>query len=278
MTSKIPAIIILLIALVETAVVIVGLTTLGFGPPGTVPMLDWGSDMTYLLLWVLVPLIGSILAAVVVPRVLTPLFLVVKKIIRPGYHDGYVPMEVSSFGGRKMVMRLIYVYLLIVGLLTTLISLIDPQPFLPPDVYTSGIAPQYNISFIFCIAGLAAPISVALWSVGWALEDAALIHYKLPPKDSGKLYEIEPVSRSYSSYLKGFASFSTVLSLLVIFNYFIGISMPFDAVSVYLVPFHAMLATVPSYFLFGKMGSKWLRKNKRAVKQLEESDLDLYAE
>lgn len=278
MTNKIPSILILLISLAELSFVALGLYGGTMAPSGTVPILNWDSSMTYLIFWVGIPLFGSIIAVLLIPRILTPLFMRIKKLLRRGYSDGYVDTEISPLNGGKMIMRLVYIYLLVIGLLTTLSSFLDPLQFLPTGGPPSPIDPLYDISFIFCIAGIAAPISVALWSVGWTLEDAGLLHYNLPSKDSGKLYEIEPVFRSYTSYLKGFASFSTVFSLIVIYNYFLNAGYFFDAISVFLVPFHAMLITVPAYFLFSAIGSKWLRKNKRVLKQLEDTDISLYAE
>ncbi|MFW9921517.1 MAG: hypothetical protein ACFFED_18095, partial [Candidatus Thorarchaeota archaeon] len=245
---------------------------------GTVPLLGWSVSMTYLVFWVVIPLAGSILSILLVPRILAPLFMVIKKALNRGYSDGYVDIDVSSMGGKKMLMRMIYVYLLIIALVTTVGSLFDATQFLPTGGFPSPIDPQYNISFIFCMTGITAPLAVALWSVGWAMEDASLIHYKLPAKEKGELYEIEPVYKTYSSYLKGFAGFSTILSLFVIFNYFMGISRPEDAISVFLVPFHGMLVIIPAYFIFVVIGSKWLRKSKREVKHLTENDLNLYVE
>ncbi len=281
MTKKIPAFLLLILALAEIALVSVGLFSGWISHGGIVPILDWETSLAYPVLWVLVPLVGSILAVLLIPRILTPIFMAVKKLIRRGYQDGYVPIEVSGLKTSRLIMRLVYTYLLIVGLFITLMTFVDPELFLPANIYSdianAGLDPHYHISYIFCLSGIAAPIAVALWSVGWALEDAALLHYKLPSKDAGELYEIEPVYRSYSSYLKGFAGFSTVLSLMVIFNAFMSVGWGFDAISVFLVPFHAVLVTVPAYFLFTMIGSKWLRKNKRPIKQMEESDLDLYA-
>ncbi|MBD3404827.1 MAG: hypothetical protein GF411_01670 [Candidatus Lokiarchaeota archaeon] len=277
MTKNIPAMILLFIAIAELALVTVGLSSGGLSPSGIVPILNLDSSITYLIFWIAIPLGGSILAVLIVPRILTPLFMFVKKFLRRGYEDGYVPLEVSGLKTNRMIMRLIYVYLLVVGLLNTLLNLFDPEIFLTNDMLTSGINPLYNISYIFCIAGIATPITVALWSVGWALEDAGLIHYKLPAKTSGELYEIEPVYRSYSSYLKGFAGFSTILSLFVMYDYFTSIGLDFDAISVFLIPFHAMLIVIPAYVLFSVFGSKWLRKDKPALKQLETDDLELKA-
>ncbi|TXT55714.1 MAG: membrane protein of unknown function [Candidatus Thorarchaeota archaeon] len=275
MTKNIPAIILLFIAIAELSLVTVGLSSGSLAPAGIVPIFNLDSSITYLIFWIAIPLGGSILAVLIFPRILTPLFMIIKKVLRRGYNDGYVPMNISGFSTTRMIMRLVYVYLLVVGLLTTLLNLFDPQLFLTNDVFTSGINPLYNISYIFCIAGIATPITVALWSVGWALEDAGLIHYKLPPKESGQLYEIEPVYRSYSSYLKGFAGFSTILSLFVMYDYFMSVGLDFDAISVFLIPFHAMLVVIPAYVLFSAIGSNWLRKNKPALKQLEENEVEL---
>ncbi len=277
MAKKILAIILLLISLAEIAIVSIGLMMGFIGPSGDVPLLGWCASMTYLVLWVVVPLVGSILAILSVPRILAPLWIYIKKLLNSGYNDGYVDIEISSFGGKKMFMRLVYVYLLITALFATIGSFFDPTQFLTTGP-SSPIEPIYNISFIFCMTGIAAPIAVALWAASWAMEDASLIHYKLPAKEQGELYEIEPVYKTYSSYLKGFAGFSTVLSLVVIFNYFIGLpgDRLVDAVSVFLVPFHGMLVIIPAYFIFTMIGSKWLRKNKREIKHLTENDLDLY--
>ncbi len=282
MTNKIPAILILLIAIVEIAIVVIGLSNGAIAPGGTVPVLNMDSSMTYIIFWVAFPIAGSILAILLIPRILTPVFMLVKKLLSRGFNDGYVDIPSSGFGGRKMFMRLIYVYLFIVGLLTTLMGIFDSQTFLAVDVYADQLAhfldPSYHISYLFCLTGIAVPLSVALWSVGWALEDAGLLQYKLPPKEENKLYEIEPVYKSYSSYLKGFAGFSAILALVVIFNHFMAIGKAVDAVSAFLVPLHGIFVMIPAYFLFAILGSNWLRKNKRVIKQLEEGDLNLYAD
>lgn len=282
MTKQIVAILVLVIALADIAYVSLGLLFGNLTHTGIVPILDWESSLAYFVFWVLVPVAGSIIAVLVTPRILTPLFMVVKKILRRGYRDGYVQIESSGLRSTTLLMRMIYTYLLIIGLFTTLMTILDPQAFLPTDIYSNtivlGLDPHYHISYIFCLAGIAAPIAVALWSVGWALEDAALLHFRLPSKDANELYEIEPVYRSYSSYLKGFAGFSTILSLLIIFNSFMNIGWTFDAISVFLVPLHSMIVTVPAYYLFTLIGSKWLRKNKRVIKQMEAHDILSYVD
>ena len=90
--------------------------------------------MTYLVLWVVVPLVGSILASLILPRIIAPLWILIKKLLNRGYSDGYVDIEVASFGGKKMFMRLIYVYLLITALFATVGSFFDASQFLPTGV------------------------------------------------------------------------------------------------------------------------------------------------
>lgn len=242
----------------------------------TVPLFGWESTLTYLVMWILVPIVGSILAVVIVPRILAPFFMFLKKILNRGYHDGYVDVEMDPLRGKKLGPRLVYVYLLIVSLSVIFGSIFDPLQFIP--ISSSGTDPQYNLAFIWCMVGIAAPLAASLWTVGWVMEDASLIHYKIPSREKGELFEIEPVYKTYSSYLKGFASISTVLSLVVIFNYHLGGGSLFNALSAFLVPFNGVLSIIPAYFLYTMMGQKWLRKNKRKIKYLSEDDLNLYEE
>ncbi|MBN2230867.1 MAG: hypothetical protein JW779_14865 [Candidatus Thorarchaeota archaeon] len=276
MPRKTLATILLLFSFVAAFIVIVELFSGFIIRIDTVPIFGWVSTVTYMIFWIVIPMIGSILVILIVPRILTPLFMLIKKSLNRGYNDGYIDIEMNPLRGKKIGTRLLYLYLLIVALSVIFSSLFDPLEFLP--VGTTGFDLRYHIAFIWCMMSIATPIAVSLWSVSWAMEDASLIHYKIPSKEEGELYEIEPVYKTYSSYLKGFAGLSTLFSLVVIFNYLMDVNQVFSAISVFLVPFNGALNAIPAYFIYAMIGSKWLRKNKRGVKYLSESDLDLYTE
>lgn len=276
MSDKKLAIALLIFAIIDYAIIITMLLLGQVTTVDTVPLFGWESTMTYLVIWILVPVVSGILGVLIVPRILAPFFMFLKKILNLGYHDGYVDVEVKPLRGKKMGPRLIYLYLLIVALSVIFGSIFEPLQFIP--ISSTAIDPQYDLVFIWCMVGIAAPLAASLWAVGWAMEDASLIHYKIPSREAGDLFEIEPIYKTYSSYLRGFASISTLLSLVVIFNFYLDGGNLFSAASAFLIPFNGMLSTIPAYFLYAMIGQKWLRKNKRKIRYLSEDDLNLYEE
>ena len=56
-----------------------------------------------------------------------------------------------------------------------------------------GIPVQYSSDGFLAVLLLLFPFSIGLWSIGWAMEDLGLIHYKLPEVDTPILFEIEPM-------------------------------------------------------------------------------------
>jgi hypothetical protein len=102
------------------------------------------------------------------------------------------------------------------------------------------------------------PFSIGFWSIGWALEDAGLLHYHLPQTEK-TYYEIEPIYFKYDSYIGGFAGITAFL-------YYLG------AVTLYIEDFQNLFWSVMvflivlgmnglSYVIYTKFGVQFARRN-----------------
>ncbi len=259
---------------------IVGVLTAVLGEgDGVVPLLGLPLETHILVTTFLWPVLGSILCAVLFPRLLVPLYLFLKKYIMPEFKDGEVQVDRTPATARTWLSRGLYVSLLVLGIEALLVGFFPFELLYTPAALLgyqgAGVDIRFTLSASGDMVGLLTPIAVGLLSVGWALEDSGLVHYDLP-EEPNRLYEIEPTFRRYINYLKGYAGFSSVLFLFSIVFYFavtIGPERYVDAVFTILLPLQAILFAALAYLTYVKVNSSFLRGRFPMVGRVSESDI-----
>jgi hypothetical protein len=122
------------------------------------------------------------------------------------------------------------------------------------------------------------PFVNGLWSIGWVMEDAGLMHYKFEKEERNRLYEIEPVYRNYSYYLKGYAGISSILFLYNVIIAWIQVtseSRIADIIASIFLPAIAILLSIPSYIIYGKFVNKkfLIHQDLKQLQILDESQI-----
>ncbi|MHA1135978.1 MAG: hypothetical protein ACTSSE_05770 [Candidatus Thorarchaeota archaeon] len=198
MKLNLKGIIILVIMLIIEALTIatVWLEALIMQP---IPLTGLSAAVTYIALWLVWPIVGGILMAAIIPRILGPLFLRIKGWIWRNYENAYVDLPPMELTQSRIFKRALYITLLTMGILSILIYIIPPELLLPATM----TAEIFNMASVASISGFLIPITIAMWSASWSYHDASLVHYKLPDYDKKELYEVEPVHLRYDSFLKG---------------------------------------------------------------------------
>ncbi len=231
---------------------------------------------------------GSILAVLVFPRLFSPLFLNLKRLILKRYKDAYIENTVKVISPRKYLKRIFYCILSTLGFMSFFIPRIDLRLFLDNLYFERfenyGISPGYSNAVQITLFSIFIAISVAIWSIGWAIEDAGLMHFSLQTNRKGKeFYEIEPIHLKFFSYLKGFAG---ITSIFYIFE--LGLAygsllqtnptVLVDLLSTTLVPFSMIIFLIPAYLIYAWKGTmtNLLRKNLKQLKKLETTDIYLH--
>jgi len=122
------------------------------------------------------------------------------------------------------------------------------------------------------------PLVIGLWSVGWALADAGLVHYsglEGQKERYDKLFEIEPTHMKYNNYLKGYAGISSVVFLVSLAIYSTGFQgRASDVLTVILIPAISIIYSIPPYLVYGLEKGKFrnLRKGLPEAKRIAEAD------
>ncbi|MHA2065536.1 MAG: hypothetical protein ACXABY_14270, partial [Candidatus Thorarchaeota archaeon] len=115
MKEKLVALVTLILVLSIEAVVILDQWIDLFQASGTVPLLRMGTAATYALLWVVWPLVGSLLFVFIFPRILTKLVLKTKAGVWRSYKNFIVPLSRKRLTPRIFILRSLYLGLLIMG-------------------------------------------------------------------------------------------------------------------------------------------------------------------
>ena len=161
------------------------------------PLFNLPAPYSFLIVAFAIPMIGSVVAAVLMPRIVAPIFLRIKSKALKKYKNAYIHIEPNPLQLRRWLGRALLTALLILGLMSILVNVIDPHQFMNQQQYDMFLDQlgfvQLSTPVIFSLAGFIAPISFGLWSASWAMEDAGLMHYDIPKSDDERLYEIEPV-------------------------------------------------------------------------------------
>lgn len=230
---------------------------------------------------------GSILAALVFPKVFSPLFLMLKRKLLFRFKDAYIEKTNNTISLRTYLKRVLYCILTSLGLISFFIPLIDLSLILDSVYFQRfaeyGISPGYSNAVQVTVLGIFIPISVGIWSIGWAIEDAGLMHFRLQDDRKGKeLYEIEPIHLKFFSYLKGFAGISSLFYLFEVGLAYGSLlqtdpEVLIDLLSTTLLPIAMILLLLPAYLLYAWKGTitSSLRKNLNQLKKLVTRDIYL---
>jgi hypothetical protein len=231
----------------------------------------------FIFIGFLIPVIGGIITAIILPRILVPLFLATKSVVWRNFQNGYIETGQDVYSLRRWFSRSLLIALLVLGLIAAIINTIDPLLFITPaqqaefeslfGVGSARFVPPITMS----LAGLLSPIALGLWATSWAMEDAGLVHYKIPKEDEVGFYEVEPIHVRFSSYVKGYAGIS---SLIFIITIFLIMSSDLDnAFFTLLMPLYAIVQTIPGYLVYTVLSKKYLRKGLPKVRNIREEDI-----
>ncbi|MHA1149100.1 MAG: hypothetical protein ACTSR8_12750 [Promethearchaeota archaeon] len=229
----------------------------------------------------------SIITAYLFPRIFAPLFLKIKGKIYSRYANAYIKKESIALTARKYLIRSIYVVLLILGFLAFIIPLVGQYTidlWMTEDTANAleneGVILIYSMDILISHVALLLPIVVGIWSIGWAMEDAGLMHYKFDERKGRELYEIEPVHVKYNSYVKGYAGISALLFFIKVLMSFSSILDEYpnrfiDLFGIMMLPFIAIGLLIPAYIIYCKTGNsfEFLNKDLMELKQLTKEEI-----
>lgn len=244
-----------------------------------------GLDMaTHSIVLLIIGIIGSILAVFIFPRIFSRLFLKVKSKIRWKYKDAYIEYTPRPLTLYKFAFRAIYLFLLELGFLVFILPFIDPSLFLSKaygvEYYEGklGVPAIYTVSVLMSLVFLTLPIVIGIWSVGWAMEDEGLMHYKFDDRPGRELYEIEPIHINYTNFLKGYAGISSILFLIQVAVIWASVTSEYrisDIIFTILMPAIIIVVAIPAYIIYSKFvaNKDFLRVNLKKLKKLSESDV-----
>lgn len=234
---------------------------------GEVPLLgleEITNDLITEFIW---PVLGTVLAIILIPRIFAPLYLKIKGKSRIIYADINSHEKIVF---KKLIFRTFLIYLFGYGLAKSLITsnIVNMFLFFPYSIHGNiEVGSEIYIAEPLIIFIL--PITVAIWSIGWTLEDANLYYYKISKEKSKTTYDIEPLHFKYNSLLKGFAGLSSIFILydvIVKVLLYIFTEAPtqsyFDLflalVTNLAYMFTMVAALLPAYILYCKFNKKYL--------------------
>lgn len=254
-----------------------------------VPLLDLDFQTHLIVFTIIWPIFLSIILVILFPLIFVPIFLFVKRKLLKKYKDGYLDIDETKFDSKKFLKRLIYLLLLTLGVNAAILGLelFNPEVLLPGEIYADTPAkieaflaqPLFYVDVFVGFASLIFPLIVGLWSIGWALEDTGLMHFKLPKKGDKALYEIEPIYLKYNAVIKGYAGISAILYLISAIIFYISI----DDMVIMLQMLSSMVSmlflVIPAYVIYTIFAEKifkgLFRKNIESVPLItEETYLD----
>jgi hypothetical protein len=237
-------------------------------------------------LFLLIAIVGSIIAMFLFPRIFCPLFMKSKQLIKKHYKNGFIlQSDPAILSGRKFLIRAIYIFLLELGFLAIALPLINPASWIPGGseglkYYTDvlGVPGQYTMIVLITFTSIFLPFVVGLWSIGWTLQDQGIMHYKFDDRPGRELYEIEPVHLNYNTYLKGYAGISSIIFLIQVAITWMNVKVEprtDDIIFTFVIPLGSIIIAIPAYFIYAKfVGSKdFLRKDLIELKKLTEADV-----
>lgn len=235
-------------------------------------------------------LLGIILSAVsiyIFPRILVPLFLKIKGKIYHRYENAYIPKGSTAFSPTKLLIRGIYSVLLMLGFLSIILPLVSQYTInlwlseaTINALNSEGVILYYSMDVLIPHICILVPFITGIWSVEWAMDEAGLMHFKFDAREDRELYEIEPIYRKYSSYIKGYAGISSIIFFLNLIISYAELlpEYPFrliDMIVVLFVPFLTILIILPGYVLYFKLVKPYNFSNEGLpeLKTLSEADI-----
>ena len=236
----------------------------------------WLHIVVFYILW---PQLLSILLVFIFPLIMLPLFLFLKRKIWYNFKDAYIDLGEMQFSSKIYVKRGIYISLLLVGLIITLSGLLNPtqlltQYSLSTSYYSSNLLFEPDV--INGLAYLFLPFIVGIWSVGWAIEDMGLMHYRFPKENQKMLFEIEPVHLKYNGIVKGYAGIASIIFLATVTFVYMSI-WPLHILQTLMTILFMMFYSAPAYFIYMRVAQKifrkMYRKNLKEIKQLSEDSI-----
>lgn len=244
---------------------------------GIVPLFGLPSVYHRLLIYTVCPVVLSIFTILVFPRVFAPLYLRLKSMGGKKYKNAYIGRQANCMTPRKWIWRGVMVFLLSMGISSTLmeVGFLHPLAFIEMGrwgevVSQYGVFAIYQMDVFFGAFCLVSFIVAGLWSIGWSFEDAGLIHYHLPENPMDEFFEVEPVHFRYNTWLTGYAGLSALFFYLgaVFFYVFIphhGGSFDLEGrITELFFIFAASLLTpvmlAPAYITYWWIGTNFLRK------------------
>lgn len=234
-----------------------------------------------------IPILGSIITVYLFPKIFSPLFLKIKSIFYKRYEDGYIENTIKARTPKFFLRRAIYTILLTLGILSFIIPNIDESAmlFMSTSAYQEfkelGIYPGYNVTLLNTLVGILIPFINGIWAIGWSLEDAGLMHYRVEDQREGKeAYEIEPTHVKYNSFIRGYAGISSILFIIqAAASYFsvmaISPERGSDLYVVFTLPLTILGQFILIYIVYTRIGinNDKLRKGLSVLKQVKKQDL-----
>ncbi|MFX0072795.1 MAG: hypothetical protein ACFFAO_17070 [Candidatus Hermodarchaeota archaeon] len=279
--DKIGKLIILILFLFTILTPTITISSAPTGENTYVPLTGMEYKIHVIVFYFIWPQLLSILFVVIFPLIFVPLFLFIKSKIWYNYQNAYVDMGELKFSLKIFFKRGIYISLLVIGLIITFSSFIEPKLFLVPDRLEGSNYPDnliFDPDVISSLIFLFLPFVVGIWSVGWTLEDVGLMHYKFPKKNKQMLFEIEPIHLKYNGVFKGYAGISSILFLITAIIVYVSIWPP-HLLQVVATILGLMFYTVPAYFVYmivvQKVFRKLYRKGLKEIEQLTEENITL---
>ncbi|MFX1475605.1 MAG: hypothetical protein ACFFCO_09070 [Promethearchaeota archaeon] len=255
---------------------------------GIVPLFGFGigpgleKHLHNLVNFILWPVLGSIVFAVIFPRLVAPLYLKFKT-FRKNYKSVYLVWEPNSLNIREVLVRGILLLLLTIGLSATLMDagILRPRYFLAYDMLgnpvneISEVPLKYNMDVFFGAIFLLCPVAVGLWSCAWAFEDASIVYYSFSNKQGEGFFEIEPLHFRFNALVGGYAGLSALfyyLGAIYVYLFLPGRSQELFFLGI--AGFMATFTMIPAYLIYLWMGSKHLRKGLRQSEGLTEEEFN----
>lgn len=244
-----------------------------------VPLFGMPYYLHVIVFYIIWPSFLSIIFAIIFPLIIVPLFTMIKRKVWFRFQDSYVNRGKLTFNFKIFFKRGIYISLLIIGIIITISDLIDPSLFLTP--YAIGES-NYSENLLFApdlingLTFLILPFVVGVWAVGWAMEDAGLMHYKFPKENEKILFEIEPVHLKYNGLVKGYAGVTSVIFLITAISVYLSV-WPLHIIQVIFTILLIMFNSVPSYLIYLIVSQtvfrKIFRKGLQEIEMLSENDI-----
>lgn len=239
-----------------------------------------GAHMFLVVLWAV---LGSIVLAIICSRFLSVLFIKSKHLVLAKYEDGYIKTEKTEFSFKKFASRGVFCFLFTLGILIVLLDGFNIKPSLYVTEFTykraerTGVPLEYEINFMMSFLFLILPISVGIFSIGWAIEDAGLIHYYLPNEETNELFEIEPIFVRYNSYIKGYAGLTSIFFYVSLIYFFATRDLAMENILASLILFMVMIVFIwslmfPAYMIYLKRSKDYMRKNLQEHPRITKSD------